>query len=125
MENREIYEKALDFYLSGDPLSVLGLLEEFLTDNPKHPYALYNVGKIHYELGNRELAKAYLEEALKIKPDLYEALRILADIYTDEGKIDKALELYRRLEKIHPSAEIYNNIGYFYQVKGEHEKAIE
>ncbi len=122
--DRELYEKAVDLYLSGDLLGALNLLGQYLMEDPHNPYALLNTGKIHYELGNRELAKTYLEEALKYKPDLYEGLRLLADIYTDRGELDKAVEIYKRLAEIRPSADIFNNLGYILQLKGDYEGAI-
>ncbi len=123
--DKELYERAADLYLAGDLMGALNLFGQYLMEHPHHPYALLNTGKIHYELGNKDLARSYLEEAVRVKPDLYEGLRILADIYTDRGELDRAIETYERLAKVRPTAEVFNNLGYLYQLKGDYKKSIE
>jgi CHAT domain-containing protein len=59
--------------------------------------SLYGLGVTYYALGDRALARQYLEESLALRPANVEArgrvssLRALSAVYGDEGRLDAAL----------------------------------
>ena len=59
--------------------------------------SLYGLGVIYYALGDRELARQYLDEALAVQPVALDpaghmvTLRALSAIYVDEGRVDAAV----------------------------------
>jgi tetratricopeptide (TPR) repeat protein len=73
------------------------------------------------------------EEALRLARTLHEkypgdiiGIQVLAAFETDQGHVDKAVELYKEILKVDPNyAAAYNNIGYAYGYRGDYEKAIE
>lgn len=66
-----------------------------LCERPDSAVALHNVGLCHYELGNMELAKVYLETAIA-KERLGRSFRLLGAITEQEGLRDKAIGLYSK-----------------------------
>lgn len=87
--------------------------------------------KSYYELGlvldstnKKELARVMYYNALRIKPDFYEAEEALGICYTSQGKFEKAVQVYRKALKNHPdSYELYYNIAMIENELGNYQES--
>lgn len=72
------------------------------------------LGLAYLQQGNRELALAKFEHALRLNPKLATAHLYIAEIYRGQGELEKAEEHYRQAEKLDSrDASIKNNYGVF------------
>jgi len=68
----------------------------------------------------------YLNEAIKLRPDLAEAYNNRGNAYGDLGQHQRAIEDYNEAIRLNPHyANAYNNRGYTYSDLGQHQQAIE
>ncbi len=73
----------------------------------KTPGYHYNLGLAYYSLNQRKEAKAELEEALRLAPDLDRAQFLLASYMADDGNFAGAVQVYRKLVRQHPRDSSY------------------
>jgi len=93
-------------------------------DEPVMTY--YQLGKLYGQIGSYEIARAYYEKALSLKPDLSLALVNLASIYDRKGERQKADQYLLRAYKNNPGDPYINfNMGIRALSKGNADKAIE
>lgn len=94
--------------------------------NPDYVEALGGRGEIYRTVGRFDEALVDLNRALKIKPDAgWNILMSRAIVYCIKGRLDLAKPDFDQALKEEPkSAEIYCNLGNFYDMSGEYEKAI-
>ena len=89
--------------------------------------AKYQLGLAYKKLGDNKSAAEYLEECVRQAPDLGGARLALAKIYTDDNKLDKAIEQYTALLDMNlygmNLASIHNDLGLVYVKKGNLEQA--
>lgn len=76
----------------GDLLTAKSLLEMIIKENTEDDFAYYALSQIFKELAQKDLAKKYIEIALKIKPDSLEYLSELADIELSLKNYASAIE---------------------------------
>lgn len=77
-----------------------------------NPVAMFNLGIIYEEQGERELAKEMYEEVLKVRPDHYKARVNLGIILEKEGQSKSANKHYHDALKMRPNeAKIHHNMG--------------
>jgi DNA-binding winged helix-turn-helix (wHTH) protein/TolB-like protein/lipoprotein NlpI len=77
------------------------------------------------EINNTTSAENYYLKALSLNPELISALSHLSFVYTENNKIDKAVVLARKMQKINPnSATAHFTLGYIYRYAGMVEQAI-
>ncbi len=70
-------------------------------------------------------AKDYYLKALKINPELLNALSYLAMYYTETNQIEKAIELANKMVEINPNhADTHFTLGYIYRYAGLVDSAI-
>ncbi len=99
---------------------------------------LGNLGMVHKNNGESEIALQYYFKGLAIKEELNNKKGIaytcsnIGLIYKNLGQIGKSMEYYARGLKImedlnnkNGMATLYNNIGHVYQDQGEYENALE
>jgi tetratricopeptide (TPR) repeat protein len=68
----------------------------------------------------------YLNEAIKLKPDLVEAFNNRGNAYCDLGQYQRAIEDYNEAIRLKPDYDhFYNNRGLAYRELGQHQLAIE
>ncbi|WP_347825914.1 tetratricopeptide repeat protein [uncultured Planktomarina sp.] len=91
---------------AGDQKTAMGYLTALTDHTPKFAegwnlsaVTLFNMGKIGPAL-------AALERALSLEPRHFQALEGLVLIFDDAGLYQEAFEILRRIEAIHPHAEI-------------------
>ena len=79
--------------------------ERFLSlyrEEPQRYEAVYNLGAMELEAGNRMRGIDYLEEYLENVPDDVDALELLGGAYTDEEFYSQALTAYDRIIELDP-----------------------
>ncbi len=90
-----------------DTVRCLEALKKATDFNPKNPLAYYFLAHENFLSGDFGETKRNLEKAVKIHPKFVSALRMLAELYKDEGELKKSAELYKKIINIFP------NSGYF------------
>ena len=84
------------------------------------------LGFVYQKLSKYNLAIQNYEQALRLKPDLYEVYFNLAGVYSEVGRLDDAIRTYKQLIEIkpeHPGAS--NNLGIILKEAGRSKEAIE
>ncbi len=76
--------------------------------------AYIKLGLLHYYQSNK-LAKEYLKNALRIKPNSLEALYAYAMYCQENEEYNEAIETYHKILKINQYREPYFNLGYIHQ----------
>ena len=85
-------------------------------------YALCSSGKCT----DPQKAIEYLDEAIKIKPDLAKAYNNRGNVYHDLGDYQRAIEEYNEAIRLKPDyADAYGNRGVVYERLGQHNQAME
>lgn len=76
--------------------------------------------------GNKAAALEQLEAILAAEPDHADALEVLGMMISEEGELDRAIELTERLVKLAPqSIMAHANLSRFHMLKGDKETAEE
>lgn len=107
------YQKAIDSYEKME--QSMGIME---------PITLQKV-KLYKALKNDEKAYAEVEKLIKAYPQEIGYLILLGDIYLNDNKDDKALEMYGRAEKMEPdNGYLLVSKANYYNKKGDKEKYL-
>ncbi len=91
--------------ISGDPRRALQAEVRALRLCPDDPLVLYQVGLCHYQLGEFDEARKFLERVIELDP--YSATYphlTLARIALVEGRQSEAAQLLREVSRLHPHA---------------------
>ena len=108
------YQKAIDSYEKME--QSMGIME---------PITLQKV-KLYKALKNDEKAYAEVEKLIKAYPQEIGYLILLGDIYLNDNKDDKALEMYDRAEKMEPdNGYLLVSKANYYNRKGDKEKYLD
>lgn len=115
---RDLYE-----YIPG----VLSLAVESFTRahelEPSNPVLLLEMARIEARAGGLDDAAGHLEQALELKPDLYDARLELVRIYNNTGRSQEALPVLDGLLEQRSDHELYYEQGRAYFNLDEYEKA--
>lgn len=99
--------------------------KESLAVFPNYPLPRYNLGLIHYQLGDYDKAIAYLKEAIKVQQSFDTAYFKLALAYERMGKLDLAEDYYRQTVKVNPNhSDAYYNLGLLYAQRASNENNL-
>ena len=75
---------------------------------------------------NWDLAEDHIRKALKISPNMVQALRLLGVVYTQRGQFDQAIVVLEQAQQIDPfSVETMNNLATAYMQTGHMDRAEE
>lgn len=105
-----LYEQADQAWTDGNHLEAIGLLRQYVQQNPREQHASLRIAEIYEKDLNNHLAAAMeLEEVLKsrLRPDRWgwTAIR-LCNLYTGKlNQADKGIALLKRLIKEHPNTQ--------------------
>ena len=84
------------------------------------------LGRDAYARKDLATAEAHLALATELKRDIAQAQHLLANVYQDQGKLDRAIGCYRRAIRLAPGfAEAHNDLGTAYFAKGWQREAAE
>jgi DNA-binding winged helix-turn-helix (wHTH) protein/TolB-like protein/Tfp pilus assembly protein PilF len=89
--------------------------------NRIHRFKQYNLQDLPFQN-----VKDYYIKALKINPDLLNALSYLALLYTETNRMEEAIQLANRMREINPNnAHTHFTFGYIYRYAGMVDQAID
>jgi len=90
-----------------DTVRCLEALKKATNLNPRNPLAYYFLAHENFLSGDFGETKRNLEKAIEIHPKFVSAMRMLAELYKDEGDLKKSADLYKKIIDVFP------NSGYF------------
>jgi DNA-binding winged helix-turn-helix (wHTH) protein/TolB-like protein len=123
----EYYLRGVDLYAKGDFLMAIKMLEKSTELAQQFALGWAHLGRSYtanasFQLGGAEhyhKAEAAFAKALSLQPDEIEARIYLANMYTDTGRVEKAVPLLRDAFKTNPNhAEVHWELGYAYRFAG-------
>jgi DNA-binding winged helix-turn-helix (wHTH) protein/TolB-like protein len=123
----EYYLRGVDLYSKGDSPMAVKMLEKSTQLAPHFALSWANLGKAYtanasFQLGGAEhyrMAEAAFETALSLQPDEIITRIYMANMFTDTGRVEKAVPLLREALKTNPNqAEIHWELGYAYRFAG-------
>jgi DNA-binding winged helix-turn-helix (wHTH) protein/TolB-like protein len=123
----EYYLRGIDLYSTSDFPMAIKMLEKSTELAPNYALAWANLGKTYtanasFRFGGGEQyrkAQAAFERSLALEPDQIDARIYIANMFTDTGRVEKAVPLLREGLKSNPNhAEIHWELGYAYRFAG-------
>jgi DNA-binding winged helix-turn-helix (wHTH) protein/TolB-like protein len=123
----EYYLRGIDLYATNDFPMAIKMLERSTELAPEYALTWANLGKSYtasasFQFGGGEQyqkAQKAFERALALQSDQIDARIYLANLFTDTGRVEKAVPLLRQALKTNPNhAEIHWELGYAYRFAG-------
>ena len=123
----EYYLRGVDLYSKGDVPMAVKMLNKSTELAPHFALSWANLGKAYtanasFQFGGVEhyrMAQAAFEKALSLAPDEMITRIYMANMFTDTGRVEKAVPLLREALKTNPNqAEIHWELGYAYRFAG-------
>ncbi len=105
------------------PLDALDLLVRANKIAPENPDILFLMAQVSISQNYFEDAIPLLESALKIAPQRPDLLATLGESYFMSGKTEKAIEDFKKLIEVDPSARSYAYLGLSYRDLGRFDEA--
>lgn len=110
----------------GDGPAAEKLLGAWLDKHPDSWTAHYHLGLVHMDAGRFEPARAHLERAVKLKPELYGAWSNLGVLYLEHGEDVAALRSLNKAAELAPKdVRILVNLGNARSRRGLWSEAVE
>ena len=123
---KEYSNYGLAMLKSGDYPNAAEMLKCAIKEDPNDYTAHGNLAIAYVKLQKEELALIEFRKAFEIKPDLHSLKFDYANLLADMGKTQDAIENYNEYLTYYPKDEMaYFNLGSAYQIKQEHQKAVE
>ncbi len=129
----EYYLRGVDLYAKNDFLLAARVLEKSLELAPNYAPSWANLGRAYtagasFQFGGDEVyrkAEAAFARAVALQPDAIDARVYMANMFTDTGRVEKAVPLLRAAVKANPShAESHWELGYAYRFAGMLEESV-
>ena len=123
----EYYLRGVDLYSTSDFPVAIKMLEKSTELAPDYALTWANLGKAYtanasFRFGGGEQyqkAQNAFERALALQPDQIDARIYMANMFTDTGRVEKAVPLLRQALETNPNhAEIHWELGYAYRFAG-------
>jgi DNA-binding winged helix-turn-helix (wHTH) protein/TolB-like protein len=123
----EYYLRGVDLYARSDFPMAVKMLEKSAEIDPSYGLTWAYLGRSHnanasFQFGGREhyrKAQAAFERALLLQPAQIEAHIYMANLFTDTGRVERAVPLLREALKTNPNhAEVHWELGYAYRFAG-------
>lgn len=117
---------ASDEYLKGNVDVANDLMENYVVKEKQNEYAWTLLGNTYIALEDDEKARNAFDNAVKIDPNMEEAVTGLGIVERMSGNYEKAAKLYERAIEINPKyAEAYSSLVVIYLKQKEFTKATE
>lgn len=98
------YDKLARLYMNlNRPRKAIPLFQKVLALNPNAIEAHVRLGWLYTVLKEFKTAESHLQTAIEKMPKLTLAYHGLAEIYTKQGRIEKAIEIYRYITQVAPN----------------------
>ncbi|HTF72026.1 MAG TPA: winged helix-turn-helix domain-containing protein [Edaphobacter sp.] len=129
----EYYLRGVDLYAKGDFPLAIKMLEKSTDLAPQFASAWANLGRTYtanasFQVGGRnhyDKAEAAFARALSLQPDEIDARIYMANMFTDTGRVEKAVPLLREALKSNPNhAEVHWELGYAYRFAGMLQESV-
>jgi DNA-binding winged helix-turn-helix (wHTH) protein/TolB-like protein len=123
----EYYLRGVDLYSMSDFPVAIKMLEKSTELSPDYALTWANLGKAYtanasFQFGGGEQyqkAQKAFERALALQSDQIDARIYMANMFTDTGRVEKAVPLLRQALETNPNhAEIHWELGYAYRFAG-------
>jgi DNA-binding winged helix-turn-helix (wHTH) protein/TolB-like protein len=123
----EYYLRSVDLYARSDFPMAIKMLEKSAEIDPNYALTWAYLGRSYnanasFQFGGREhyrKAQAAFEKALFLEPAQIEAHIYMANLFTDTGRVERAVPLLREALKTNPNhAEVHWELGYAYRFAG-------
>ena len=126
IEEYSVSKKLAELYSrTSNTKKMIKMLELAIKIAPNCYESYNNLGSIHYEIGNNQLAINYFNKSIILNKIYEEAYYNLGITYQKIGEIEKAINYYEKLIKLNPN--FYNlnyNLGTIYHERGEEDIAL-
>lgn len=111
-------------FFQSEPDEVLELLQQAVLLRPSYDYAYHLMGQVYYDLGDFEMAHNYFELALKLNPDDFNNLKMIAETSLALGNKKQANKLFGKLTAKYPDRiDTKIALAQFYLALAQQEKA--
>lgn len=129
----EYYLRGVDLYANSDFPMAIRMLEKSTELAPNYSLAWANLGRSYtanasFQLaGEEQYQKAQMafERALDLQSDQIDARIYMANMFTDTGRVEKAVPLLREALRTNPNhAEIHWELGYAYRFAGMLQESV-
>lgn len=118
-------EIAVKHHQSGDLRQAEQIYQQILDQNPNDFNALNLLGVLCCQQGQNEKGVAYINEAIRLKPDFAGAYNNLGNAWSAQGRLEEAVASYRQALVLKPGyARAQSNLGLALLGQGKHEAAI-
>jgi tetratricopeptide (TPR) repeat protein len=107
---------------SGDLAGAIALFEEAL-EAEWRDWIAPRIARLHEQLGNTEAGLAYLSEVIARYGAAPETLRLIGQLYLNEGRTDEAIYVWERACRMRPVEHLHRRLAVHYQQRGEVERA--
>jgi len=123
----EYYLRGVDLYARSDFPMAIKMLEKSTEIDPNYGLTWAYLGRSYnanasFQFGGREhyqKAQAAFEKALHLEPAQIEAHIYMANLFTDTGRVERAVPLLKEALKTNPNhAEVHWELGYAYRFAG-------
>ncbi len=119
----EYYDAGVELEQNGETEAALEAYEKAVKTLPSFAEAFFALGNLQHMLGNVREALSCLKRSLRLKP-CTETRCAIGLVYEDTGKLDRALDYYRKAVTEEPSCfEAYNRMGAIFMEKGNYKFA--
>ncbi len=124
-EMEEWIDLAYDHALSGNYEKAIEYYEKILEVEKNNIAVLINASTAYHKIGQSTNALKYVNDALKIDPNSFEALCNKATILLVGEHFEEALEIYKKTLSTRPDPAIMHSIATICRNLGHYEKTIE
>lgn len=103
--------------------TALDYIQKAIDQNPDVPTYHHNLANAYRDSGNAELASLHYERAVALKPDYADAWNNYGILCQRANRLDDAERYYRKALSIHPTAQVYSNLGHTLTQLGQLDEA--
>ncbi|NJK48954.1 tetratricopeptide repeat protein [Candidatus Gracilibacteria bacterium] len=123
--HKKVLQLAVQYHRSDRLTEAQQTYHKILQRQPDEPEALYGLGILSNQIGDRDKAEQIFTDILKIQPNSVKALVSMGNLQQAKGKLTESAQYYQKALTIQPNAvPIYNNLGYVLQQQGKLDDAI-
>ena len=122
----EAYAEKADLYrLKEDYKKALSVLQEGEKENKNNPVIYITGSQVYYDKGDYSLALDKADRALNIHNNCLKAKNLKGNIFTEQGKTDKAIKIYKEvLEKDRENFDSNKGLGKAYLKNKTYDKSL-
>ncbi len=93
--------------------------------NPHNPLATHNLALTAYHDGKVKVGIELLQQTTAIDPTYVPSYRALGALYEEQGELEKALIIYRKVLELAPeTSAVYERVGTIYRQAGDFDRAL-